>query len=450
MPLLKFCLLVSLVIAGPFAGCAAIRLPAPATAPASPVRINPINTDTMPQPKDSSKTDAFLEDLLKQYPQYFDSIRSNRKSLNVQFIYTKVDRGANGIAALKHFYFNVDPAAYFYPASAVKFPISLLALQKLNELKNTGIDKNTTMLTEAGYGSQTAVYNDPTSVDGKPSIAHYIKKILMVSDNDAHNRLYEFLGQQYINDQLHQKGYASAQLIHRLHIFLSEEENRHTNPVIFLGPDNTVLYRQPMQYNSTKFPDRNDTIGKAYYSGSQLVNAPMIFSLKNRISLEDLHTILISLVFPNKVTASKRFNITAEDRKFMLKYMSQLPSESTYPPYADDTAAYYPAYCKFLLFGAAKGKLPEQIRSFNKVGDAYGQLLDVAYIADFEKKIEFFLSAVIYCNSDGILNDDKYDYDTVGFPFMKHLGEVIYDYEVKRERKIVPDLSELKFIYDKK
>ncbi len=398
---------------------------------------------------DTTRTDPFMETLLKQYPQYFDSILTNRKGYNVQIIYTQIDRGANGIPLLKQHYFNVNPDNYFYPASTVKFPVSLLALQRLNELKDKGIDKNTTMLTQQAYSGQTAVLNDPTTIDGKPTIAHYIKKILMVSDNDAYNRLYEFLGSRYINEQFQQKGYPGVQLTHRLQIALSGDENRHTNPIQFLGKNNEVLYQQPMQFDTAQYALRNDFIGNAYYSGGQLINSPMNFSAKNRISLEDLHTILISLVFPSKVTASKRINLTEEDRNFVLKYMSQLPTESTYPPYADDTTKYHPAYGKFLLYGAEKGPLSKNIRVFNKEGDAYGQLLDVAYIVDFDKNIEFFLSAVIYCNSDGILNDDKYDYDTIGFPFMKHLGQVIYEYETKRQKKIVPDLSGLKFVYDK-
>ena len=96
-----------------------------------------------------------------------------------------------------------------------------------------------------------------------------------------------------------------------------------------------------------------------------------------------------------------------------------------------------------------KGKLPENLRIFNKIGDAYGQMLDIAYIIDFKNKVEFFLSATIYCNRDGILNDDKYDYDSIGLPFMKHLGQAIYDYELKRERKVKPDLSPFIFKYDK-
>jgi hypothetical protein len=127
--------------------------------------------------------------------------------------------------------------------------------------------------------------------------------------------------------------------------------------------------------------------------------------------------------------------------------MSQFPSETIYPSY--DTANYPDAYVKFLMHGDFKGSLPKTIRIFNKVGDAYGQMIDVAYIVDLDKKIEFFLSAAINCDTDGIVNDDKYDYETIGFPFMKNLGKVIYDFEVARKRSHVPDLSAFKIIYDK-
>jgi hypothetical protein len=406
------------------------------------------SSPTMPV-VDNGKTDRFMQQLLQQYPQYFNAVLANRKKWNVQIIYTQVDRGANSIPDLKNYYFNVNEGSYFYPASTVKLPICLLALQKVNELKEKGISSSTTMITGQAGPGQTAVYNDPTTPDGKPTIEHYIKKILMVSDNDAYNRLYEFLGPQYINDQLHQKGYGDVQILHRLNIAMSREQNRATNPINFLDTNNRVVYSEPAQYDSTSYSGRHDSIGTAYYIGDSLIQGAMDFSAKNRISLQDLHTILVSLVFPVKVTAAQRFNITADDRNFVLNYMSQLPTESVFPPYAADTANYWPAYCKFLLYGSQKGELSKNIRIFNKVGDAYGQLIDVAYIVDFEKKIEFFLSAAIYCNSDGVLNDDHYDYDSIGFPFMKQLGEVLYQYELSRERKVVPNLSSLIFEYDK-
>ena len=405
-------------------------------------------TVTAAVPADTTKTGEFLQALLKQYPLYFDSILTHKNDWNIQIIYTQVDRGRNGVPAFQHHYFNVNPARYFYPASTVKLPIVLLALQKLNELKNKGITRNTTMITETAFSGQTAVYNDPTTATGKPTIEQYIKKILMVSDNDAFNRLYEFLGQEYINTELHRKGYGDVQILHRLDIFLAQEENRQTNPVKFLDSNNNILYSQPAQRNATPYVQRTDSMGNGFYRGGKLVGGAMDFSKKNRISLEDLHQILISLVFPDKVKPGQRFNITEEDRLFVLKYMSQYPTESAYPPYAADTVNYWPAYCKFLLFGAEKGSMPENIRIFNKVGDAYGHMIDVAYVVDYKNRIEFFLSALIYCNSDGILNDDKYDYKTIGFPFMKNLGKVIYDYELKREYKFKPDLSPFTFSYD--
>jgi hypothetical protein len=126
--------------------------------------------------------------------------------------------------------------------------------------------------------------------------------------------------------------------------------------------------------------------------------------------------------------------------------MSQFPAESVYPSY---DSSYQDAYVKFILYGAEKGALPKNVRIFNKPGDAYGQMIDVAYVVDFKNKIEFFVSAAIYCNRDGILNDDQYDYDTIGLPFMKNIGKTLYEYELKRKKNILPDLSSLIFRYDK-
>lgn len=391
--------------------------------------------------------DSFFLSLFKKYPGQFDSIISHKSDWNVQVIYTLIDRGRNGIPVFQHYSFNNDSARYFYPASTVKLPVALLALQKLNELADSGIDMNSTMVTEFAYNGQSPTFNDPNTKNGRPTIAQYIKKIFLVSDNDAYNRLYEFLGQQYINEQLHMKGYSHAQVLHRLGVFLNEDENRHTNPIVFLNNENEILYEQPMLFNKMQYEKRNDLIGRGYYSSGNFINKPMNFSGKNRVGLEELHKMLISLVFPEKVTEAERFNISTEDRKFILKFMSAYPRESVYPSY--DTANYYDAFSKYIFYGAEKSATQKAIRVFNKEGDAYGQLTDVAYVIDLERKIEFMVSATIYCNADGILNDDNYDYEKVGLPFLKNLGKALYEYELTRERKIIPELSELRFSYDK-
>ena len=388
-------------------------------------------------------TQQFLAGLLNQNPQYFNHV-INDPEYKVQIIYSQIDRNRNGRAKFTDYYFNPDDSNYFYPASTVKLPVALLALQKLNELNMPGLDKNSMMITEAAFSGQTEVYNDPGTPDGTPTIAHYIKKILLVSDNDAFNRLYEFLGQEYINNALHRMGYSDVEIIHRLDISLTEEENRHTNPVRFYDNTGKLVYEQEAKQSQWIYTSRNTKLGKGFMRNGQLVNEPFDFSKKNRMTLKSLHGILRSVLFPEMISASQRFNLTPDDYEFLRKYMSMLPSESNYPFYNQEE--FHDSYVKFLYYGNEKVPVQEGLRIFNKVGDAYGFLIDGAYFADFKNQVEFMLSAVIYCNRDGILNDNKYDYDSIGFPFMKHLGRVIYEYELKREKKVKPDLST--FIFD--
>lgn len=393
----------------------------------------------------TAKNDTLLQSILSQYPQYFDTIFRNNAQWRVQIIYTQIDRGANGMPKLTHHYYNLQPTKYFYPASTVKMPGAVLALQKLNELNIAALNKNSTMITEAGTPGQTATYNDPSSGDGRPTIANYIKKIFLVSDNEAYNRLYEFLGQEYLNNSLHKMGYDSVQLLHRLQISLTEEENRTTNPIKFYN-GSQLIYEQPLVRSNLVYQPRTNKMGSGYISGDKLVEKPFDFSKKNRITLADLHSILQSIIFPESVASRQRFNLTADDYSFLYKAMSIKPRESRFPQY-DST--YTDAYVKFILFGGKGAIENPSLRIFNKVGDAYGFLQDIAYVVDFEKSVEFMLSATIYCNSDGIFNDDKYDYDSAGFPFLKHLGEAVYNYEVKREKKVKPDLQKFRFDYSK-
>lgn len=401
-------------------------------------------------PVSKARTDAFLEDLLARNPGYFADILAKRQDLKVQVIYTQINRKGDNSAVFSPYYFNVDAQSYYYPASTVKMPIALLALEKLRSLGIPALNPTTAMITGASHSGQTEVLNDPTTADGVPGLGQYIKKIFLVSDNDAFNRLYEFLGQDYINQKLKEKGYTSAGIYHRLALPLSQEENRHTNLVKFMDSSGNLLFTQPPLIAKAPYPGRNDHAGIGYLKGGKLVKEPMDFSTKNRFGLEDLTRVLQSILFPESVPASQQFRIREEDRRMVMQYMSQYPGESDFPQYP--APEYWDTYCKFLYYGSdsVANTKSSSFRIFNKVGDAYGFLTDIAYFADFEKGIEFMLSATIYCNSDGILNDDKYDYDSVGYPFMKNLGQVIYDYELKRVREVKPNLGEFKMDYDKR
>jgi Beta-lactamase enzyme family len=392
------------------------------------------------------KENDFLEKLLLSNAEFKDIV-ANKENNRVQIIYTQINRDKNNKPSFTKYTYNIHHNTYFYPASIAKMPSAFLALQKLNELNKKGLNKNTAMLTDSASKNQAIVKKDSSAQNGYPSIAHYIKKVFMVSDNEANNRLYEFLGQEYLNNSLHKLGYKDAQIIHRLGIALTEEENRKTNPVQFLDTNGKIIFEQPQQTSKLNYIKRNDFIGKGFYKNDSLINDPFNFSTKNRLYLDDMNDMLLRVIFPEAYPASKRFNLTKDDYNFLLKYMSQMPTESTFPTY--DTTEFYDAYCKFLMYGSEKRTMPKNIRIFNKVGDAYGFLTDIAYIVDFEKNIEFALSATILANADGIFNDDKYDYKTIGWPFMKNIGQEIYNYELKRERKFKPNLNKFKIKYDK-
>ncbi|MBI5371525.1 MAG: serine hydrolase [Sphingobacteriales bacterium] len=403
------------------------------------------NSRQLQGPSQKNKSDTLIYNILRQYPELFDSLLSARDELGIQVIYTQIDRSKKGKPVFREHRFNLDSSRYYYPASTVKLPVAILALQRLNELKIAGLDKNTTMITGSAGGRQTEVCNDPSSPDGRPSIAHYIKKILLVSDNDAFNRLYEFLGQEYINHTLQRMGYRNVQILHRLDISLPEEENRFTNPVTFMDTGGRVIYEKAAEKSQLDYASRNTKLGRGYLKDGQLVKEPFDFSKKNRLTLDELNSILKSVLFPESVPASMRFNLTPGDYAFLRRYMSMMPPESVSPVY--DTTNYWDTYVKFLYYGAEKGTMQPGLRIFNKPGDAYGFMIDAAYIMDTVNQVEFMLSAVIYCNSDGIFNDDQYDYKKTGLPFMKNLGRVIDAYERTRVRKRPPDFAQFLFTY---
>ncbi len=403
----------------------------------------------MPAIASSQKKDSdFLKNLLwqKGSPQ-LKNIFKQPDTHRYQLIYTRIDRDKNNNPHFKNYYYNVDRNEYFNPASTVKMPLAFLALEKIDSLKQYGIDKFTTMLTDSSWSRQSTCASDTSSAVGLPSVAQYIKKIFLVSDNDAYTRLYEFLGQQHINETLWQMGYKDIRITRRF-VPMNEEENRHTNQIRFVENGN-LLYKQPPAYNEKPFDfSKKILTGNAHYDRNEvLINEPMDFTTHNNAPLEDLQQILQSVLFPESFPEKQRFNLTADDYKFLYQYMSELPFESEHPKY--DTTEFFSSYTKFFMFKSGHTPIPSYIRVFNKPGWSYGFLTDVAYIVDFKNKVEFMLSGVIYVNSDGVLNDDKYEYDETGYPFFKEVGNIIYQYELERKRKFVPELSKFQLQYDK-
>jgi len=354
-----------------------------------------------------NSTENPLEQALASENANIKRVMDNLEEHAVQIKFSRIKREGEQIS-FKDYDFQVDSTNYFYPASTVKFPISLLALAKLNTIE--GMDRNSSFYIEGDSVITT--------------FAKEIQKIFAVSDNAAYNRLFEFLGQDHINAELKKIGIGPIRIAHRLSA--PEAHEITTKPLIIYSNDSTTTtltgtVNTTAEPLSLKYLEK----GIGYIEEDSLITAAFDFSLKNYYPIETQHELLKTVLFPELYRSQEKIALTAEQLDFVQTAMHTVPRKAGY-----DAETYYDGYCKFFMYGDTKENIPEYIHIYNKVGDAYGTLTDCAYIKDTENDVEFLLTATILVNKNAVFNDNKYEYDAVGYPFMAELGRALYDYEL--------------------
>tara|TARA_R110000765_G_scaffold20630_2_gene53363 strand:+ start:2788 stop:3915 length:1128 start_codon:yes stop_codon:yes gene_type:complete len=351
----------------------------------------------------------FLEVALSSDNAKIKRVIDSIDNYQVQIKYTQIDR-KNDSVIFTDYDFQVNDSMYFYPASTVKFPTAVLALEKLNKIDSLSI--------------QTKYYVEGDTIES--TFAKDISEIFAVSDNLANNRLVEFLGFEAINQNLREKGISPVRITHRLG---QRSDDLRTKPLIIYINDSTTGITS---FILNKSPDELELLeikkGVGYYENEELVEVPFNFSQKNYYPISSQHNVLKRILFPNNFEETERFHISAEQRNFLLEAMHTVPQKAGY-----DATTYYDSYCKFFLYGDSKENIPEHLEIYNKVGFAYGTLTDCAYVKDTENNVEFLLTATILVNKDGIFNDDAYEYEEIGIPFLAQLGREIYHQELNRK-----------------
>jgi len=330
----------------------------------------------------------------------------------LQVLFSRIHRQNDSIR-FTDFSYGLDDRKYFYPASTVKFPIAALTLEMLNE--NDSLDRQTRYFVE-GDTMVTTFAND-------------ISRIFAISDNEANNRLMEFLGQDSINRRLKRKGVGPVRISHHLGVHTDE---LLTKPLlIYLNDSTTAPTKALLNSAAQPLEIKNIRKGKGYYEEDSLYMEPFDFSLKNYYPLETQHEVLKRVIFPQSFSGDQRFNLNEDQRSFLLNAMKALPREAGF-----DEKEYYDSYCKFFLFGDKRGRIPEHIKIYNKVGFAYGTLTDCAYIQDTQTGVEFLLTATILVNRDGIFNDNAYEYEETGIPFLAALGRELHNMEINIKKNV--------------
>ena len=348
-----------------------------------------------------------LETILKNSEsELINYVYRNKEKFEVQIILTELKKRKNGFTIHKK-KFNVDKKNYFYPASSIKLPIALLTIEKINENPNLNI-------------------NSEFSIEGDSLITTFKKEItdlFIISSNESYNRLFEFLGQDYINKKLKQKGFKDFSISHRLST--KESDNLKTKEINFYrnGEINQIqksINNKPL----TKLNLKNLNKGVGFILDNELQNKSMDFSRKNYFSIEELNNILIFLFFP-EISKNKKFNLSNSQNLLIQKLMSSTPFDMGF-----DKNIYPNNYNKFFIYGDKDGMINDNI--YNKVGNAYGYSIDNAYIYNKNSDRHFVLTACIYTNANNILNDNYYEYDEIGIPFLAEIGRFLTNYNIRQ------------------
>lgn len=352
-----------------------------------------------------------LEKVLQSTHPNIQRVMNNLEQHELQIRYTQIKR-ENDTVSFQDYDFQVVDQNYFYPASSVKFPAAVLALQKLNRIDS--LNRN------------TKFYVEGDSVE--TTFAKAISEIFAVSDNIANNRLVEFLGQDAMNKGLSERGVKPVRIAHRLGY---HSDDTATKPLIIYLNDSTTGIFEGTVNNAPKPLDLNKIKkGVGFQEEDSIIQEPFDFSLKNYYPITAQHGLLKRIIFPEKFAKDERFDLSKDQRQFLLTAMHTLPKKVGY-----DATEYYDGYCKFLMYGDTKDDIPENIKIYNKVGWAYGTLTDCAYIVDKANNVEFMVTATLLVNKNGIFNDNQYEFDEVGIPFLAELGRQLYSFELNRKKE---------------
>ena len=375
------------------------------------------------------KSDNPLDLILNSNIPEIKKIKNNLSNHEIQILYSSIQRDSLGKPLFKEFTYNLDKNYYYYPASTVKLPIAILAIQKINYLIDKGfkisintpfiiIDLNKDlMIFEKDLKTQNEVF----------SVANCIKKIFLYSDNDCYNYLFDFLGRDEINYQLEKKGLNNTRIYHK---FLNNSDNVNSSEFFFISNGDTIYKQNSIKSNLNKSNTNLKSVlkGKKFLLKGKLVNSPFDFSFKNQISITDLNNILKRIIFPENFKKEERFDLHQSDYNFLKYWMSRTSIEDNKSTIVNRDK-YWDSYSKFFIYGDKKGEMNDNIRISNKVGMAYGTLTDVAYVRDKINNIEFMLTATILVNDNHTFNDDIYEYESKGIPFLSALGRQVLNLE---------------------
>ena len=358
-----------------------------------------------------------IELVLKSDP-YLKEIIKDKEDYEIQVMLTKINHDNTKID-FQNYQYQHDENQYFYPASTIKLPIVVLTLKKINELRSKGSDitlKSKIILNNVDN------YSNFKLQDSITSFQNLIADIFLVSDNSASNILIDFIGYNYFNDEMQNAGFDRTYLNHK---FNPDPYVNSTWQISDL--DNNMISSINDNQKIIKADDKTNGLdkGESRYFNGEILDESLNFSEKNRFSITDMHNLIKYIFYPEIFDMANTFNLNVEDYDFIRYWMSRFTYEDIGEKFIGNEK-FFETYNKFFIHGDEQSVSNEQIRVYNKIGQAYGTSIDNGLIKNYQNNVEFILTSTIYTNKNKVINDNLYEYDDIAEPFLAKLSRAIY------------------------
>ena len=358
--------------------------------------------------KSSFRKNDFLKEIIKEKEDY-----------EIQVLLTKIDQ-YNSKVDFQEYKYQLDDNKYFYPASTIKLPIVVLTLKKINELRSKGSEITLKSKIILNYKDD---YSELVIRDSITSFQNLIADVFLVSDNSASNILIDFIGYNYFNHEMENAGFDKTYLNHKFnpdpYVNSTWQISDLDNNIISSLNDNQKIIKANDETNGLEKGDRR------YFKG-EILDESLNFSEKNRSSVTDMHNIIKYIFYPEIFDSTNNFNLNVEDYDFLRYWMSRFTYEDIGEKFIGDEK-FFETYNKFFIHGDEQSVSNEQIRVYNKIGQAYGTSTDNGLIKNYQDNVEFILTATIYTNKNKVINDNLYEYDDLAVPFLAKLSRAIYN-----------------------
>lgn len=376
-----------------------------------------------------------LEDLLtyiKGKNKLVDAVLSSPEKYRTQFIFSSIQgeedstRQFSTISQLTN--------DYFYPASMVKLPIAILVLEKLNRL---GIDRDCFIEFQCEKQCGDMSYTRLSGKEGK-TIEELLQEMIIISDNNSFNAFYHFLTPKEINDRLRELGFDESK-IYKCFSGCPKDNQLYCQPLRIFNKEGKEVYFQAasdMEYNEVEkcfVYTEEKLIGLKHNQYGKIIPGPYDFNYNLEMPLDETHEMLQRLVFPIMFPDSLQWKINEDSRDFLVKTLSQFPSElkSLNP---NDKVHYPENAFKYIYFGRGD-QCPPEVKTISKIGISHGFTTESAVVVDSLNNVVFQLSVSIYTNANNTVNDGKYEYEQVAKPFIAEFSKLVYAYYVEEMRE---------------